>query len=160
MTSAITPCLWFDGKAQEAADFYVSVFPDSRITGTHLVDTADHPSGLPVGAVLAVSFELEGRPFFALNGGPGQPFNMAISLQTYPGTQEELDRRWDALVEGGEPVQCAWLIDRYGVRWQVVPEAYLRVMHAGDQAAIGRVHSAILTMVKPDVAVLEAAARG
>lgn len=160
MTSPITPCLWFDGRAQEAAEFYTSVFPDSRVTGTHRVDAEDHPSGLPVGSVLAVSFDLEGRPFFALNGGPGFPFTQAISLQTYPRTQEELDRRWDALVEGGQPVQCSWLVDRFGLSWQVVPECYLQALASGDQAVIGRVHAALLDMVKPDVATLEAAARG
>lgn len=160
MTTPIAPCLWFDGQAQEAAEFYVSVFPDSRITGVHEVVGDDHPTGLPAGAVLAVSFDLEGRPYFALNGGPGFPFTQAVSFQTYPATQAELDERWDALVEGGEPVQCAWLRDRFGLSWQVVPEVYVRAMNSGDQAAIGRVHTALLSMVKPDVATLEAAFEG
>lgn len=160
MTSPITPCLWFDGRAQEAAEFYVSVFPDSRVTGVHRVETEGHPSGLPVGSVLAVMFELEGRPYFALNGGPGFPFTQAVSFQTYPRTQEELDARWDALVEGGQPVQCSWLTDKFGLSWQVVPECYLDALRSGDQAAISRVHTALLDMVKPDVATLEAAFRG
>ncbi len=160
MTSPITPCLWFDGQAKEAAEFYVSVFPDSRIVGEHTVHTADHPSGIPVGGVLAVSFELEGRAFYALNGGPGFPFTHAVSLQTYPGTQAELDAQWDALVEGGQPLECSWLIDRYGMYWQVVPECYREVMNSGDQAAVQRVHAALLTMIKPDVAKVEAARRG
>lgn len=160
MTSPITPCLWFDGRAEEAAEFYVSVFPDSRITGVQRVMTKDHPTGYPVGTVLAVSFELENRLYFALNGGPGFPFTQAVSFQTFPRTQEELDARWDALVEGGTPVQCSWLVDKFGLSWQVVPECYLEAMNSGDQEAISRVHTALLDMVKPDVATLEAAFRG
>lgn len=160
MTTPITPCLWFDGQAQQAADFYCTVFPDSRIIGVHRSPGGDHPSGLPEGDVLAVSFELEGRPYFALNGGPGFPFTQAVSFQTYPRTQADVDARWEALVEGGRPVECAWLVDRFGLSWQVVPEVYVDVMRAGDQAAIARVHAALLQMTKPDVATLEAAARG
>lgn len=160
MTGPITPCLWFDGQAQEAAEFYTSVFPDSRITGVQEVTTEGHPTGLPVGSVLAVMFELEGRPYFALNGGPGFPFTQAVSFQTYPRTQAELDERWNALVDGGEEVQCAWLTDQFGLSWQVVPECYLDAMRSGDQEAIGRIHTALLGMVKPDVAALEAAFRG
>ncbi|WP_313022943.1 VOC family protein [Mobilicoccus sp.] len=155
-----TPCLWFDGRAQEAAEFYCGVFPDSRITAVHLVVGGDHPSGVPEGEVLAVSFELEGAPFFALNGGPGFPFTQAVSFHTYPRTQAELDARWDALVDGGQPVQCSWLTDRFGLSWQVIPRVYLDVLQAGDQEAIARVEAALLQMVKPDVATLEAAARG
>ncbi|WP_176489784.1 VOC family protein [Mobilicoccus massiliensis] len=160
MTTPTTPCLWFDGDAEEAAEFYVSVFPDSRITGVQKIVDADHPTGMPVGSVLAISFELEGRPFFALNGGPGFPFTQAVSFQTFCATQAELDARWDALVEGGEPVQCSWLVDRFGLNWQVVPQAYADAVASGDQDVIGRVHAALLTMVKPDVAAIEAAARG
>lgn len=159
MSAPITPCLWFDGQAMEAAEFYTRVFPDSRISGVHRVQSADHPTGYPVGTVLGVLFELEGRPYYALNGGPGFPFTQAVSFQTYPRTQEELDARWDALVEGGEPVQCGWLRDRFGLSWQVVPQVYADAVASGDQAAIDRVHTALLPMVKPDVATMEAAYR-
>ena len=157
MTTPITPCLWFDGRAQEAADFYVSVFPDSRVTGVQRVEQDDHPSGLSQGSVLAVSFELEGRPFFALDGGPGHPFTKAVSFQTFPGTQEEFDARWDALVDGGRPLECSWLIDRFGLQWQVVPEPYLTAMRSGDQDVIHAAFSALMVPGKPDFAAVVAA---
>ncbi|MDO5627213.1 MAG: VOC family protein [Mobilicoccus sp.] len=158
MVTPITPCLWFDGNALEAAEFYVSVFPDSRVSAVQYVQEG-HPAGLEAGTVLCVSFELEGRPYFGLNGGPGFPFTQAVSFQTFQETQEDLDRVWDALVDGGQPMQCSWLVDRYGLNWQVVPEAYREAMHTGGDAA-ERAHQALLTMVKPDVAEVKRAIAG
>ena len=105
----------------------------------------------------AVSFELEGRPFFALDGGPGHPFTKAVSFQTFPGTQEEFDARWDALVDGGRPLECSWLIDRFGLQWQVVPEPYLTAMRSGDQDVIHAAFSALMVPGKPDFAAVVAA---
>jgi predicted 3-demethylubiquinone-9 3-methyltransferase (glyoxalase superfamily) len=152
----ISPCLWFDGQAEEAAKFYTSIFPNSRI------DTVDRspgetPSG-PKDMVLTVNFTLDGRSFIGLNGGPDFKFNEAISLSIDCADQAEVDRYWDALLAGGgEESVCGWLKDRFGVSWQVIPRQLPEMMNSSDRAAAARVLEAMLKMVKIDVAELERA---
>jgi predicted 3-demethylubiquinone-9 3-methyltransferase (glyoxalase superfamily) len=144
----ITPCLWFDGKAEEAAAFYVSVFPDSAVTSV---------TPGPTGAALVVEFRLAGVRFLALNGGPQFQFNEAISLSVDCRTQTEIDELWEKLSAGG-PGQCGWLKDRYGVSWQVVPSVLPKLL--ADPAKAGRVMQALMGMTKLDTAALRAAADG
>lgn len=148
----ITPFLWFDTEAEAAARFYVALFSNSRITG--IVRRND---AVPVdaGDVLTVAFELDGRKFVALNGGPYFRFTEAVSFVITCGSQAELDRYWDALIDGGEAQQCGWLKDRFGLSWQVVPEG-LPALLSGPGAA--RVTAALLEMTKLDMRTLEAAA--
>jgi predicted 3-demethylubiquinone-9 3-methyltransferase (glyoxalase superfamily) len=152
----IGPCLWFDGQAEEAADFYVSVFKDSRIIGT-----TDYLEGSPApfhrGTALTVRFALDGVEFVALNGGPEFAFSPAVSFVAGCETQEEVDHLWRRLSDGGEEGQCGWLTDKYGVSWQVVPTAAFEMLGATDRAAAQRVFSAILTMKKIDLAALQRA---
>ncbi len=148
---AIGTCLWFDGQGLEAAEFYVSVFPDSRI-----VSTSPGPDGSP----LVVHFELMGRPFQALNGGPQFTFNEAISLVVPCTGQAEVDRYWDVLSDGGEESQCGWLKDRYGVSWQVVPTELGELLGDPDPERSARAMNAMLGMRKIDIAGLRAAADG
>jgi predicted 3-demethylubiquinone-9 3-methyltransferase (glyoxalase superfamily) len=152
----IAPCLWFDGNADDAAKFYTSVFSNSRIATTmHYTDAG------PAGKVLAVTFEIEGQEFMALNGGPQFPFTPAISLLVHCGSQEEVDRYWMKLIEGGgSPWQCGWLKDRFGVSWQIVPDALPEMLRDADPAKASRVMAAMMKMVKLDIAQLEAAYRG
>lgn len=156
---SITPCLWFDKQAQEAAEFYVSVFPDSRID--HVMRAgADWPTGKP-GEVVFIEFTLSGVAHQALNGGPQTTFNDAVSLSVTCKDQAEVDRLWDALTaDGGEPVACGWLKDKYGLRWQIVPQAHWRMMHEGEPEQKKRVMAAMMEMVKLDVTKLEAAYAG
>lgn len=150
----ITPCLWFDGRAEEAARFYVGIFPDSRIDRLTPGPT-DWPSG-KAGEVVTVEFTLAGRPFLALNGGPGVPFTEAVSMSVPCADQAEVDRYWEALlVDGGRPMQCGWLADRYGLRWQIVPDILPRTLGGEDRAAAARAFQAMMTMVKIDVAGIE-----
>lgn len=154
--SKISPCLWFDGKAEEAARFYVALLPDSRIDSvqTYPVET---PGGKP-GDVMLVEFTLAGQSFQALNGGPHYQFTPAISLSVDCADQAEVDRLWDRLIEGGgSPVQCGWLTDRYGVSWQIVPRALATMMKDRDPAKVRRVTEAMMTMIKLDVAGLRKA---
>ena len=155
----ISICLWFDHNAEDAANFYTSLLPDSRIDAVHRAP-ADYPDGKE-GAALLVEFTLMGRPFQGLNGGPHFTFNEAISL-TIPCTdQAEVDRYWDALIaDGGKPVQCGWLKDKFGLSWQIVPDALGRLMGSSDQAQSKRVFEAMMQMIKLDVAELERAAAG
>ena len=147
------------GKAEEAAAFYVSLLPDSRIESISEMP-ADSPSG-PVGAVQIVEFTLAGQQFMAMNAGPLDPFNHAISFVIDCEDQAEIDRLWDALSEGGEVEQCGWLKDRWGVSWQIVPSVVLGdMMKDTDKARGKRVAEAMLEMVKLDIAGLEAAYRG
>jgi predicted 3-demethylubiquinone-9 3-methyltransferase (glyoxalase superfamily) len=146
-TQKITPCLWFDGKAEEAARFYVSVFPDSAVTKV---------TPGPTGAALVVEFRLAGVRFLALNGGPQFTFNEAISLSVDCRSQAEVDELWDKLSAGGSGGQCGWLKDRYGVSWQVVPAVLPQLL--ADPATAGRVMTALMGMTKLDVAALQAAA--
>jgi predicted 3-demethylubiquinone-9 3-methyltransferase (glyoxalase superfamily) len=152
----LTPCLWFDQDGEEAAEFYVSVFPGSRI-----VDVAHYGEAgpRPAGTVMTVSFELGGQSFLALNGGPHFTFNEAISFQVSCETQEEVDGYWSKLTEGGgEEGPCGWLKDRFGVSWQVVPTALPRLLTNPDPEASQRVMRAMLGMKKIVIAELEEAA--
>jgi predicted 3-demethylubiquinone-9 3-methyltransferase (glyoxalase superfamily) len=156
MTDKITPVLWFDQKGEEAANFYVSLLPDSRIDRVTR-SPADYPSGRE-GDVITVDFTLAGRQYQALNGGPEFPFTEAVSFMIHCEDQAEVDRLWDALLEGGgEPVQCGWLKDRFGLRWQVTPRALLEMLAAEDRAAARRAFEAMMGMVKLDVAQLRRA---
>lgn len=157
--SRIAPCLWFDGQAEEAAKFYVSVIPDSRIDEV-VRAPADYPSG-SAGSVLVVEFTLGGRPFSALNGGPEFKFNEAVSFMIDCADQAEVDRLWDALCsDGGTPVQCGWLRDRYGLSWQIVPTALKRMLADPDREKARRAMEAMMGMVKLDIAALQRAYAG
>ncbi len=156
--SKIAPCLWFAREAEEAANFYVSLFPDSRIDHVqkNIIDT---PAGKP-DEVLVVNFTLAGQRFMALNGGSHIEFNHAISLEIDCTDQAEVDRLWDGLCNGGAPVECGWVTDRYGVSWQVVPTVLSKYIADRDPAKAARVMQALMRMVKLDIAGLEAAYRG
>lgn len=155
----VTPCLWFDSDAEEAAKLYTSLFPNSKIG-----KIARYPEGLPgdrTGQVMTVEFELDGSPFTGLNGGPMFKFSEAVSFQIYVDDQAELDRYWNGLLaDGGEESQCGWLKDRFGLSWQVVPKRMGELMASPDRAAAGRVADAMMKMRKLDIATLEAAAKG
>jgi predicted 3-demethylubiquinone-9 3-methyltransferase (glyoxalase superfamily) len=158
-TPTIVPCLWFDGRALEAAEFYVSLFPDSQIDRI-LRSSIDTP-GAKKGDPLLIEFTLGGTQHQALNGGPHEPFSTAISLSVLCGDQAEVDRLWDALTaDGGKPIQCSWLKDKFGVAWQIVPEALPRMLHDEDSVKAKRVMEAMIQMVKIDVARLQAAYNG
>ena len=162
-TRPITPCLWFDDQAEEAARFYVDVFPDSRITAITRYGQAGHEiHGRPAGSVMTVEFELGGQPFTALNGGPAFRFNEAVSFQVICANQEEIDRFWERLGEGGDPQaqQCGWLKDRFGLSWQVVPEGMEAMLEDPESEPARRAFEAMLSMKKMDVAALQAAYRG
>jgi predicted 3-demethylubiquinone-9 3-methyltransferase (glyoxalase superfamily) len=148
----ISTCLWFDRDAEEAANFYVSLFADSRIVSITRYGKAG--SG-PEGSVLTVAFELAGREFVALNGGPHFRFNEAISMVVKCDTQAEIDRYWEKLLEGGEAQQCGWLKDRFGLSCQIVPSGLDRMLRDEDPARSNRVMEALLQMVKLDIAQLE-----
>ena len=158
----ITPCLWFDGQAEDAVNFYTSIFPDSRITTVSRYGEAGREihGGTP-GSVLTIAFELDGVGFTALNGGPRFKFSEAISLQVNCDTQQEIDHYWSRLAEGGDAdaQQCGWLKDRYGLSWQVVPSSMARMMTTGGDKA-DRVMSAVLKMKKIDIEALERAHAG
>jgi predicted 3-demethylubiquinone-9 3-methyltransferase (glyoxalase superfamily) len=154
MTS-ITPCLWFDTEGEEAARFYTSVFPNSRI-----VDITHYGSAGPraEGTVMTVEFELDGQKFIALNGGPDFTFSEAISFEVGCKTQEEVDSYWDKLSEGGEEGPCGWLKDKFGLSWQIIPNALPRLLSDPDTEKSQRVMSAMLEMKKIDIEALERAA--
>ena len=148
--SKIAPCLWFDGKAEEAATFYVSLLPDSRIDRV-MRSPADNPS-TPKGAVLVVEFTLAGQGFLGVNGGPQFPFTEAVSFTINCEDKKEVDRLWDALAsDGGTPVQCGWIKDRFGLSWQVVPKALVEMLNDPDRGRAGRVMQAMLEMTKIDI---------
>ena len=151
----ITPCLWFDTEGEEAAAFYVSLFKNSRITD---VSRYGEAGPRPAGSVMVVSFELDGQPFTALNGGPEFTFDEAISFQIDCSSQDEVDRYWEGLTAGGEEGPCGWLKDRYGVSWQVVPSALITLLQDPDPGRSQRAMAAMLTMKKIDIAALHAAA--
>lgn len=146
---SITPCIWFDGRALEAAEFYSQVIPNSRIAHVQPA-AADNPSG-KAGDVLLVQVELNGVPFTLLNGGPGHPLTDAISFQLNCESQTQVDELWDALTEGGHEVMCGWLTDRFGVSWQVIPSQMGELMGSLDREAAGRAMAAMLTMKKLDI---------
>jgi len=150
----ITPFLWFDDQAEEAADFYTSIFKNSKI-GT-ITRFGEEGPGRP-GSVMTVTFQIEGQEFTALNGGPHFDFTPAISFFVNCETQVEVDELWDKLSEGGEPEQCGWLKDRYGVSWQIVPGILLEMLQDEDAEKSRRVTSAMLQMVKIDIEKLKLA---
>jgi predicted 3-demethylubiquinone-9 3-methyltransferase (glyoxalase superfamily) len=153
----IAPCLWFDGNAEVAADFYTSVFPASRIATTlHYTDAGPGPAG----KVVAITFELEGQEFMALNGGPQYQFTPAISLFVHCDSQQEVDHYWSKLLDGGEPVACGWLRDRFGVSWQIAPNVLMEMLRDPDSEKASRVMAQMMKMVKLDIAPLEQAYRG
>jgi predicted 3-demethylubiquinone-9 3-methyltransferase (glyoxalase superfamily) len=155
----ITPCLWFDGKAEEAARLYTSLFPNSHVDKVHRAP-ADFPSG-KAGDVLTVDFTLIGTPFIALDGGPEFKFNEAVSFTVDCENQAEVDRYWSALLaNGGEESVCGWLKDRFGVSWQIVPKRLNELLDGDDREGAKRAMEAMLGMVKLDVAQLEAAYKG
>jgi predicted 3-demethylubiquinone-9 3-methyltransferase (glyoxalase superfamily) len=157
--SNITPCLWFDGKAEEAAKFYTSLFPNSHIDSVHRA-AADNPS-TPQGAVLTVDFTVAGQKVIGLNGGPDFSFSEAISFSIDCEDQAEVDRLWDALIEGGgEHSVCGWLKDRFGLSWQVIPRQLPELLDAPDREGAARVMEAMLKMTKIDVAALRDAYEG
>jgi predicted 3-demethylubiquinone-9 3-methyltransferase (glyoxalase superfamily) len=150
--------LWYAKEAEEAARFYASIFPDSRVDRVTPLP-ADTPSG-PAGSVQVVDFTLLGQRFQAISAGPHHQFNDAVSLVVLCDDQAELDRYWDALLSGGgRPQACGWLIDRFGLRWQIVPRRLDELMSGGDAARAKRVAEAMLQMVKLDIASLERAYR-
>jgi predicted 3-demethylubiquinone-9 3-methyltransferase (glyoxalase superfamily) len=153
--SKLTPCLWFDTQGEEAAKFYTSVFPNSRI-----VDVTCYGEANPrqAGTVMTVTFELDGERFLALNGGPQFTFNEAVSFQVDCASQAEVDAYWGALSEGGEEGPCGWLKDRYGLSWQIVPARLPELLADPDREKSQRVMSAMLNMRKIEIAVLEEAA--
>ena len=156
-TSTITPCLWFDGQAEEAAKFYVSLFPDTHIDRV-VKAPADFPSGKK-GDVLLVEFTLMGRSFSGLNGGPYFKFNEAVSFTIPCKDQAEVDRYWKALSAVPESEQCGWVKDRYGLSWQIVPVVLDQLLADPDRAKAGRAMEAMLKMKKLDIAALERAAQ-
>jgi predicted 3-demethylubiquinone-9 3-methyltransferase (glyoxalase superfamily) len=157
----ITPCLWFDDQAEEAVNFYTSVFGKSKITSISRYDeAASKATGRPKGSVMTVVFQLEGQDFMALNGGPVFTFTPAISLMVNCRTQEEIDNFWTKLTDGGQEVQCGWLTDKYGISWQIVPAVLGDMMSSGDSERVARVTAAFLKMKKFDIAALQRAFEG
>ena len=153
----ITPCLWFDFKAEEAVAHYLSIFKNGRVvTTSHYGEAGPGPKG----AVMTILFEIEGQRFLALNGGPHFAFTPAISLIVDCADQAEVDLLWERLGEGGEPGRCGWLTDKFGVSWQIVPSVVPIIMQSGDTAAIERAMRAIMPMTKLDVARLQQAFDG
>lgn len=155
----ITPNLWFDSEGEEAAAFYTGIFPRSSV-GQTTTYGPDNPSGKPEGSVMTVEFELDGTSFVAINGGPQFRFTEAVSLEIRCADQAEVDHYWDRLGEGGQHGPCGWLKDRYGLSWQVVPQAWYDLMTSADEASSQRLMQAMLSMGKLDVVPLERAAVG
>ena len=154
----VTPCLWFDGQAEQAARFYVSLLPDSRIERINR-SPADTPSG-PAGMVITVEFTLAGTRFVALNGGPMYRFTEAVSFQIACADQEEVDRLWSALSYGGSESQCGWLKDRWGLSWQVVPTRLHQLLADPNPERARRAAESMLRMKKINIAAMERAADG
>jgi predicted 3-demethylubiquinone-9 3-methyltransferase (glyoxalase superfamily) len=153
----ITPMLWFDNQAEEAANFYVSVFPNSKI-----LSVARYPDGgpMPAGTVVTAAFEIEGQRFTALNGGPMFQFTEALSFVIHCQTQEEVDHYWSRLTEGGAESQCGWLKDKFGLSWQVTPDILIQMLQDKDPAKASRVMQAMLRMKKIDIPTLQRAYDG
>ena len=157
MHQRITPNLWFDTEAEDAANFYTSVFPDSRIVNVaHYTDAGPRAAGM----VLTVEFELDGQRLIAINGGPEFKFDEAVSLQVNCESQDEVDYYWDRLCDGGEEGPCGWLKDRFGLSWQVVPEGMAELFADADPQRAARAMQAMLGMRKLDAAALRRAADG
>jgi predicted 3-demethylubiquinone-9 3-methyltransferase (glyoxalase superfamily) len=160
LNQRITPCLWFDNQAEDAANFYVSVFENSKIDIlSRYTDTGQETHQRPVGSVMTVAFEIDGQSFTALNGGPVFTFNEAVSLQVNCKNQEEIDYYWEKLSKGGDPnaQQCGWLKDKYGLSWQVVPAALPEMLKDSESPGAKRVMEALMRMKKIDLAELERA---
>lgn len=155
--TTITPFIWFEGRIDEAVELYRSLFPD-----TVVLESSRYPDGMPGvgGQLMSVTVDLLGNRLMLFNGGPHITLNPAFSLMVVVDDQAEVDRLWDALVEGGEPSQCGWLIDRFGLSWQIVPRQLAPLMASTEPGVSARVVQAMLGMVKLDIAALEAAARG
>jgi predicted 3-demethylubiquinone-9 3-methyltransferase (glyoxalase superfamily) len=159
----ITPCLWFDTQAEEAARFYTGIFKNSKIGKiSRYPEAGQEVHGRPAGSVMTVEFELNGQPFTALNGGPHFKFNEAVSFQIMCRTQEEVDHYWNQLSKGGDEraQQCGWLKDKYGLSWQVVPTVLVELMSDPDKEKSGRAMEAMLQMKKLDIAELKRASAG
>ena len=158
---ALTTCLWFDTQAEQAANFYVSVFKDAKIGGvTRYANEGQEIHGKPAGSVMVVEFEIHGQKFVGLNGGPHFKFNEAVSFQVHCETQEEIDYFWAKLGDGGEEGPCGWLNDKFGVSWQVVPAVLPKMLSDGDAKKSQRVTKAFLQMKKFDIEELERAYDG
>ena len=157
MTKQITPFLWFDDNAEEATNFYTSVFKNSKILS--IKRYGDAGPG-PKGSVMTASFELDGQEFVALNGGPRFKFTEAISFVVKCETQDDVDYYWDKLLEGGQPQACGWLKDKFGLSWQIVPNAFFKLVGDSDPEKVSRVMQAMLGMIKFDVAKLQEAYDG
>jgi predicted 3-demethylubiquinone-9 3-methyltransferase (glyoxalase superfamily) len=151
----ITPFLWFNDNAEEAVNHYLSIFKDGKIL--HVARYGEAGPG-PKGSVMIMKFQLNGLEFTALNGGPVYTFNPAVSFVVNCETQAEVDHHWAKLVEGGKPIQCGWLVDKYGLSWQIVPTALPRLLQDPDAAKANRVMQAMMKMIKLDIAGLENAA--
>lgn len=159
----ITPCLWFDRQAEEAAQFYTGIFKNSKILEVTRYGEAGYDiHGMPAGTVMTVEFELDGQSFTALNGGPAFNFNEAISFQISCKDQQEVDYYWEKLSEGGDESaqQCGWLKDKYGLSWQIVPTAMGEMMRSGSPEQIARITQAFLPMKKLDLATLQSVYAG
>ena len=157
MTQTITPFLWFNDNAEEAVNFYISIFKDSRVTDvTRYSDAGPGPKG----QVMTMSFELDGQQFTALNGGPQFKFTEAISFVVKCENQEEIDYYWDKLREGGQAHQCGWLKDKFGLSWQIVPAEIGKFFGGDDPQRTGRVMQVMMPMVKFDIAKLQEAYEG
>jgi 2-polyprenyl-6-hydroxyphenyl methylase/3-demethylubiquinone-9 3-methyltransferase len=155
----ITVCLWFNGNAEEAANFYAGTFPDSHVDAVQRAP-GDYPAGRK-GDVLTVEFTVLGTSFLGLNGGPGVEFNQAVSFQVFTDDQAETDRLWNAIVgNGGSENACSWCRDRFGVSWQIVPRALTAALSDPDPAVARRAFEAMMTMKKIDIAAIEAARQG
>lgn len=153
----ITPFLWFDGNAEEAANYYVSIFPNSKVH--YIKHTGEEGPGEP-GSVLLVRFQLEGQEFMALNGGPEYSFTPAVSFLVSCKDQTEIDYLWEKLTDGGKEVACGWLTDRFGLSWQIAPEVFGELIGDSDPEKAGRVMKAMMQMVKLDIAKLYEAYNG
>lgn len=150
----IMPCLWFDMNAEEAVNFYTSIFPNSEI-----LKITRNPPGTanPEGSVLTINFKLRNEEFVALNGGPAFTFSEGVSMYVNCKDQAEIDHYWEKLTDGGSEMMCGWLKDRYGLAWQIIPDQFMKWIDSSDMAATERVVAAMNTMVKMDIAGLEAA---
>lgn len=157
MAQNITPFIWFDNQAEEAMNFYVSIFKDSKVLDVSRYGEAG--PGEP-GSVMVANFQIEGQEFSAINGGPHFKLTPAISFMVSCETQEEVDKLWDALLEGGEAMQCGWVTDRFGVTWQIIPRILSQLLQDPDPEKSGRVMKAMMEMVKLDIAGLQKAYDG